>query len=294
MFFAKRLASYASFTYFWAMTLLKSTEEALIVTQHLYYSLYLEREVIIDCYIPAGIPSLNNISLILINDGQDLPKMPFDAMLGSLIRTKEIEPIFCVGIHCSTDRKNEYGTARFLDYKGRGAKAHLYTAFIMLELLPFLRKEYRINSFKDKSFAGFSLGGLCALDIVWNQHYEFRFAAVFSGSLWWRDKSHLDKSFDENINRIMQKQIREGSYNPWLKFFFEVGTLDETEDRNSNGVIDSIDDTCATIDELVKKGYSSKTDIQYLELKDGRHDVTTWARAFPEFFKWIWGTSIRK
>lgn len=219
MFFAKRLASYASFTYFWAMTLLKSTEEALIVTQHLYYSLYLEREVIIDCYIPAGIPSLNNISLILINDGQDLPKMPFDAMLGSLIRTKEIEPIFCVGIHCSTDRKNEYGTARFLDYKGRGAKAHLYTAFIMLELLPFLRKEYRINSFKDKSFAGFSLGGLCALDIVWNQHYEFRFAAVFSGSLWWRDKSHLDKGFDENINRIMQKQIREGSYNPWLKFF---------------------------------------------------------------------------
>ena len=77
-------------------------------------------------------------------------------------------------------------------------------------------------------------------------------------------------------------------------FFFEVGTLDETEDRNSNGVIDSIDDTCATIDELVKKGYSSKTDIQYLELKDGRHDVATWARAFPEFFKWIWGTSIRK
>lgn len=92
----------------------------------------------------------------------------------------------------------------------------------------------------------------------------------------------------------MQKQIREGSYNPWLKFFFEVGTLDETEDRNSNGVIDSIDDTCATIDELVKKGYSSKTDIQYLELKDGRHDVATWARAFPKFFKWIWGTSIRK
>lgn len=276
------------------MTLLKCAESALLVNQHLFASLYLEREVIIDCYIPTGIKSLNNISLILINDGQDLPKMPFDTILGNLIGSKEIEPVFCVGIHCSTDRKNEYGTARFLDYKGRGAKAHLYTAFIMLELLPFLRKEYHIDSFKDKSFAGFSLGGLCALDIVWNQHYEFRYAAVFSGSLWWRDKSQLDVDFDEDKNRIMQKQIRDGSYVPWLKFFFEVGTLDETEDRNRNGVIDSIDDTCDTIKELVKKGYNAKTDIQYLELKDGKHDVATWARAFPAFLKWIWGTPVRK
>ena len=272
------------------MTLLKSAKPALLVHQLLYPSLYLEREVIIDCYIPTGISSLNNISLLLINDGQDLPKMPFDKILGSLLQTKEIEPVFCVGIHCSADRKNEYGTARFLDYKGRGAKAHLYTAFIMLELLPFLRSEYQIDSFKDKSFAGFSLGGLCALDIVWNQHYEFRYAAVFSGSLWWRDKSHLDKDFDEDKNRIMQKQIRNGGYVPWLKFFFEVGTLDETEDRNSNGIIDSIDDTCAVIDELVNKGYNPKTDINYLEIKDGSHDVATWARAFPSFLKWIWGT----
>jgi len=272
------------------MTLLKSAKPALLVHQLLYPSLYLEREVIIDCYIPTGISSLNNISLLLINHGQDLPKMPFDKILGSLLQTKEIEPVFCVGIHCSADRKNEYGTARFLDYKGRGAKAHLYTAFIMLELLPFLRSEYQIDSFKDKSFAGFSLGGLCALDIVWNQHYEFRYAAVFSGSLWWRDKSHLDKDFDEDKNRIMQKQIRNGGYVPWLKFFFEVGTLDETEDRNSNGIIDSIDDTCAVIDELVNKGYNPKTDINYLEIKDGSHDVATWARAFPSFLKWIWGT----
>ena len=272
------------------MTLLKSAKPALLVHQLLYPSLYLEREVIIDCYIPTGISSLNNISLLLINDGQDLPKMPFDKILGSLLQTKEIEPVFCVGIHCSADRKNEYGTARFLDYKGRGAKAHLYTAFIMLELLPFLRSEYQIDSFKDQSFAGFSLGGLCALDIVWNQHYEFRYAAVFSGSLWWRDKSHLDKDFDEDKNRIMQKQIRNGGYVPWLKFFFEVGTLDETEDRNSNGIIDSIDDTCAVIDELVNKGYNPKTDINYLEIKDGSHDVATWARAFPSFLKWIWGT----
>jgi hypothetical protein len=68
--------------------------------------------------------------------------------------------------------------------------------------------------------------------------------------------------------------------------FFETGTLDETADRNNNGIIDSIDDTLSLIEELVKKGYDPETDIRYLELPDGKHDVATWARAFPEFLKW--------
>ncbi|MBC7627862.1 alpha/beta hydrolase-fold protein, partial [Ferruginibacter sp.] len=111
---------------------------------------------------------------------------------------------------------------------------------------------------------------------------------VFSGSLWWRDKDQEDEGFDEDTDRIMQRQVREGSYNPWLKFFFEVGTQDETADRNNNGVIDSIDDALNLIKELKKKGYSADN-IKYLEMKDGRHDVPTWAKAFPAFLEWGWG-----
>ena len=74
-----------------------------------------------------------------------------------------------------------------------------------------------------------------------------------------------------------------------LKFFFEVGTQDETADRNKNGVIDSIDDTVSFIDILVYKGYSRNESIEFLEIKDGRHDVATWAKAFPDFLKWGWG-----
>ena len=90
----------------------------------------------------------------------------------------------------------------------------------------------------------------------------------------------------------MHRQIREGNYAPWLKFFFEVGTLDETADRNNNGVIDSIDDALSLIDELSKKGYSTAKDIKYLELQDGRHDVPTWAKAFPAFLQWGWGVRL--
>ena len=100
-----------------------------------------------------------------------------------------------------------------------------------------------------------------------------------------------DEDFDENEHRIMHRQVREGEYASWLRFFFEVGTQDETADRNNNGIIDAIDDTVSFIEELAKKGYNPNTDVRYLELKDGRHDVPTWARAFPDFLKWGWGVN---
>lgn len=261
---------------------------AIIAETYTISSTFLKREVIIDCYYADDYFNKDVISLLLINDGQDLRTMSFENILSKTYDTGKIEPVFCVAIHCAADRKNEYGTAKILDYKGRGAKAAFYSEFIMQELIPFVRKKFDIVSFKEKSFAGFSLGGLCALDIVWNYPNEFFKVGVFSGSLWWRDKDQLDPNFNEDTDRIMQRQIREGNYYPWLKFFFEVGTQDETADRNNNGVIDAIDDVVSVIKELRTKGYK-ESDIEYLEMQDGKHDVPTWAKAFPAFLEWAWG-----
>lgn len=262
---------------------------SITVDAHILSSKHLQRDVKIDCYFPAELKELSFTNLLLINDGQDLRTMLFEDILDDVYANHKLQPVFCVGIHCSTDRKNEYGTARILDYKGRGAKAGLYTRFIMEELLPWLRKTYQVISFREKSFAGFSLGGLCALDIVWNHPEEFSAAGVFSGSLWWRDVDQDDADFDEDKHRIMHRQVREGGFYPWLRFFFEVGTMDEVADRNNNGIIDSIDDTRSLVKELTAKGYMEPRDIYYLELKEGKHDVPTWAKAFPEFLKWKWG-----
>jgi enterochelin esterase-like enzyme len=262
----------------------------ILVESHLIASSILQREVIVDFYFPPKTVNPAKLSLLLINDGQDLVTMRFEEILNELYENKLIKDLFCVGIHCAKDRKNEYGTAKYLDYKGRGAKAALYQSFILEELLPFIRRTLFIYSFREKCLAGFSLGGLCALDMVWNNPKEFSKVGVFSGSLWWRDKDQDDEDFDENVNRIMHRQVKEGKQMyPWLKFFFEVGTQDETADRNNNGVIDSIDDTVSFINILVDKGYSRNEHIKFIEIKDGRHDVPTWAKAFPEFLKWGWG-----
>jgi enterochelin esterase-like enzyme len=270
------------------MTVNKPTAlSSIVAEQCIISSEYLEREVTIDVYLPATMIKPEQLSLLLINDGQDLLTMPFDEMLDELITNGEIEPLICIGIHCGPERKMEYGTAYSADFKGRGAKAGLYTKFIFEELLPFIRKTYNTPSFKHKSFAGFSLGALSALDIVWNNASEFNKVGSFSGSLWWRRKAYEDGYNDEQ-DRLMHLQVRKGNFHPWLQFFVQCGKLDESADRNENGIIDSIDDALDLIIELKAKGYTDEH-IHYLELEDGKHDVTTWGSAFPAFLKWGWG-----
>ena len=252
-------------------------------------SAFLKREVKIDFYLPQNVADPSQMSLLLINDGQDMEKMGFESILEKLYAEQSIEPILCVAMHCSPNRKMEYGVAGHPDYLGRGANAGLYTSFIFDELLPFIRKKYAVPSFKEKAFAGFSLGGLMALDIVWKHAPEFTKVGAFSGSFWWRDIDQDDEDYDDDKHRIIHQQIRNGEYAPWLKFFFQCGNMDETMDRNNNGIIDSIDDTMDLIKELELKGYDKQKDIQYLELKDGHHDVPTWGRAMPVFLKWGWG-----
>jgi len=261
-----------------------TVKSAVMIEQLELYSEFLEREVKLDIYLPADLDPMVQYSLLLINDGQDLLKMPFDKILAGLFEANQIEPIIAVGIHCGADRKMEYGTAYAADFNGRGARAGLYAKFIFDELLPFIRKHLSIASFKDKSFAGFSLGALSALDIVWNHPNQFNKVGVFSGSLWWRRKAYED-GYDDEMDRLMHLQIRKADFYPWIKFFLQCGALDESADRNNNGIIDSIDDTLDLIVELKAKGYTDEH-IEYLLLSDGKHDVPTWANAFPAFLKW--------
>ena len=261
------------------------TENIIVLSQ------FLHRSVKVDFYLPKNIAT-SEINLLFINDGQNMKELGLKPILENLYSEDLIEPILCATIHASHERRMEYGTAIQKDYLGRGAKAGLYTLFILHELLPLIRKKFPQFHFKQKAFAGFSLGGLMALDIVWNYSGEFTKAGVFSGSLWWRSLDHTHDEYEDEIHRIMHKQIKKGKYHHGLKFFLTTGSFDETHDRNNNGIIDSIDDTIALINDLESLGYSNGKDIVYINYEDGKHDIATWARAMPEFLKWGWGKDV--
>jgi enterochelin esterase-like enzyme len=253
-------------------------------------SRYLGRVVDLELITPAGINEVSHLPLLLVNDGQDFAKMPLLPMLDQLWKQHEIAPLLVVGIHAGPDRKMEYGVAGMPDYMGRGALADAYQHFVAKELIPFLLQHWSLPSFAELSVAGFSLGGLSALDMAWTNLLPFKRVGVFSGSLWWRCVDQADPCYNDHAHRIMHGRIRETEQVPsHLQFFFQCGALDEKSDRNKNGVIDSIDDTLDLINELKAKGFNANQAIRYEEFPDGKHDVPTWAKAMPLFLKWGWG-----
>ena len=252
----------------------------------------LGRNLRIDFYLPPESHSDTlPFDVLLINDGQDLKTMQFENILARLYRAKAIPPLLCVGIHAGSLRKFEYGTAVAPDYKGRGNLANSYTRFITEELVPAVRQLFPGRLKERWAFAGFSLGGLSALDITWRQGDLFKLAGIFSGSLWWRTLDKDDPEYQDEQHRIMHNQIRDGYFVPGMRFFFECGTEDEAEDRNGNGIIDSIDDTQDLIQTLTEKGYDPLSDIMYHEIDGGKHDVATWASAMPVFLRWAFEVS---
>jgi enterochelin esterase-like enzyme len=205
-----------------------------------------------------------------------------------------ITPFILVAIHCG-ERIQEYGIASRPDYKQRGAKAGFYTKFVLEELMPYIQHNYRILTGPQNTvFCGFSLSGLSAFDIVWHHPERFGKAGVFSGSFWWRQKAY-ENHYDDHTDRIMHQLVRNtpipvgAGLASAPTFWLQTGSEDEKDDRNGNGVIDSIEDTLDLIAELERKGYRWGREIRYVEVKGGHHDQTTWSAIMPEFLKWAFG-----
>jgi iron(III)-enterobactin esterase len=251
-----------------------------------FQSPVLGREVDVDIYLP---PDYNTgggpYPLLIINDGQDLPRMNFAKILERMYRKNQLPYIVVAGIYASSDRIREYGTARQADYKGRGDKAGTYAKFVVEEFLPWMKNKFRLlDSRHERAIAGFSLGGLSALDIAWANPGIFNTVGVFSGALWWRWSAVRPEAPD--ADRIMHDIVRTAkAWNPHQNFWFQVGTLDEEEDRNNNGVIDAIDDTVDMMAALRLKGVEEEH-LRYILVPDGTHDPSTWGYAMPDFLRW--------
>lgn len=249
-------------------------------------SKFLHRNVTYDVILPSE-SNKYPLKTLYMNDGQDFDALHLGQTVNRLYKNHEISDLAIIAIHTNENRLQEYGTANKPDYKNRGSKAKDYTDFVLKELKPFLIKTYQLSSdATDNYFCGFSLGGLSAIDIVWNNPDEFSKVGVFSGALWWRKKAYED-GYDDHNDRIMHVSVRENAYKKGMKFWFECGTNDEKDDRNGNGIIDSIDDTLDLISELENKGYKKNDDVIYYEIQNGEHNPKTWSEAMPIFLKWL-------
>ncbi len=257
-------------------------------TAKAFHSKHLKKNIRVDIYLPTNWQSVEKLPILWANDGQDMEAVGLAATLSAMWEKKKLTPFMVVAIHADSDRKHDYGTAHQADFKKRGDKAGNYTRFILEELAPDLLRQFKNVSLNGMGFMGFSLGGLSALDIVWNNPAAFEKVGVFSGSLWWRSKAYED-GYVQETDRIIHAYISKGPYKPGLKFWFEAGTLDETNDRDKDGIIDAIGDTLDLMKILKGLGYRDE-DIRYTEVIGGHHNQATWGAIMPDFLLWAYGT----
>ena len=239
----------------------------------------------IDVFLPRDYSTATAASypVLYANDGQDMQAVELARMLDSLQRTGAMRPVLVVAIH-ATERLQDYGTAGVPNAQGLGARAERYERFLLEELMPAIGARYRVlGGAAQTAVMGWSLGALSAFDLGWRHSDRIGVVGAFSGAFWWRTNDR-DASARQS-SRIMHRRVRETAGRPALRFWFETGLQDESEDRDGDGVIDAIQDTEELVLALTAHGYKRGPDLVHLTVT-GRHDLPTWRRMLPEFLLW--------
>src|SRR3972149_276337 len=156
-----------------------------------------------------------------------MPTLNMAMSLNGLYARNRMESIIVVAIHATADRLIEYGTIGTPNARRQGAKAAAYARFLLDEVRPYINRRYRTLA-GASAIMGLSLGGLSAFDIAWHHADVFGAVGVFSGAFWWRTDDAGWQA--RQASRIAHQLVRTSQKRSGLRFWFEVGTADETAD----------------------------------------------------------------
>jgi predicted alpha/beta superfamily hydrolase len=213
--------------------------------------------------------------VLYLHDGQNLfdPETSFikgnywrvGEVADAMIESGEVEPLVIVGIYNNgVKRIDDYTPVE--DRRLGGGKADAYGQMVVEELRPFVARTYRtLAGAENCGMGGSSLGGLVTLYLGMRYPEVFGKLAVFSPSVWWRDRVIL--RFVENLRHNTGQRI-------WL----DMGTR---EGRRA------LPDTRALKRLLVKKGWRQGKDLEYREIEGGEHSEYAWAQRVGPMLKFL-------
>ena len=274
-----------------------------------------DKAIRVRVYLPPDYQSTQaRYDMLYVNDGQDMQAVGMQATLDSLYARGAIRPVVVVAIDMPPDRMAGYGLfdrvkgeaiAAPTKYGAVGANAQAYAQWLTQTLVPAIDARYRSVARADgRAILGWSLGAVSAFGIGWQYPELFGRVGAFSPSFWLsadnRDANAVQAT------RIAHALIDAGASMPRPGLFFGVGTNEETDDRDGDGVIDVLDDTRDLIegwiaaDGTTRKGLrqlgysanidhalrSNRVDVALYLLDGGRHDQRSWARMLPVFLQW--------
>jgi enterochelin esterase family protein len=234
-------------------------------------------------YVPKEVTASTPVLVAL--DGQNMGAWRLEETLAQLVAQGRRVPLV-VAIPSGRDRIDEYGLAGRPDYAGRGRLAADFQRFVVESVLPAVRARYGLTADRARTgVMGSSLGGLAAFDLAWRHPEVFGFAGVFSGSFWWRGED--GPASVRQSSRLAHRLVRAAAPRTAAqRWWFSVGTREETDDRDGNGVIDAVQDTSDLVGELERKGAKRGANLHYVLVDGGEHNETAWADVLPDFLAW--------
>lgn len=268
-------------------------------------------------YRPPGYDAVAPIghAVLYVNDGQDAEAVGLADTLQALARGGTIRAPLVVAIDMPPDRLGAYGfsdraAGRSLAARTRhgeiGAKAHAYSEWLAKTLVPMIDARYRTRTTPDaRAILGWSLGGAQAFSMGWQYPELFGRVGAFSPSLW-LSADHGDAASVQRT-RIAQSLVHGTPPRNGAKFFLAVGTAEETDDRDGDGVNDALDDVrdlalgwnadAGGLKGLRQAGYRvdedwtarpGRGDVALHVLEGGTHRQASWARMLPGFLRWAY------
>jgi len=258
-----------------------------------------KQNVQVSIFLPPNYSSQSKLrySSLYVNDGQDAETIALAETLNKLYVEQKIGPVIVIAISMLPERMATYGfsdrakqlsLAAETKYGPVGSRAHEYSEWAAMELVPYIDSHYRTTVKPEaRTILGWSLGAANAFNIAWNYPDVFSRVGGFSSSFWLSAKTG-DISQSLAMKLITSKPIP-SNFSIWLA----VGMKEETDDRDGDGVIDVIDDSQGVVDALNAKVLLAKKNALHdnFQLKiyqEGKHNLDTWKTMLPDFLQWAY------
>lgn len=219
---------------------------------------------------------LRRYPVLYLHDGQnvfdDLPLSPFGVQWGvdttsrALIHAGIIEPLIVVAIgNAGRERIDEY-TPTHDRIHDSGGEADRYGQMLVYEIKPWIDRHWRTRRGpRDTALGGSSLGGLLSLYLGLVHPAIFGKLALLSPSVWWDDRW------------IIRLLVNQPGQRPNSKIWLDVGT-GETRMLRGTRLLHRI---------LLRQGWRSGVDLQYMEAPGALHNERAWGERTGLFLRFL-------